>query len=306
MKKLFSIILPIYKNEENLPITIPYIMEKKELFADYDVELILVCDGSPDNSYKVMQEYQKKYPETIRIASFTKNCGQRAAVNCGMAMAKGDVIGVISADLQDPFELFADMLKYWESGEKFVLAYREERGETGIGAKCSAILHKFINKNINANYPAGGFDFYLIDKSIAKAFVTADTHNNSMQLLLLEIAGKPKKIGYVRSKRLVGTSGWSFRKKINQTLCILSVYTDKPFWLFAYLGVLDIVLSVLFIIATLILYRDIYLVLFGICLFMTGVLLEAISYFGICGFKWMQNARKMPRYIIDESDRENI
>lgn len=305
MKKLFSIILPIYKNEENLPITIPYIMEKKELFVDYSVELILVCDGSPDNSYKIMQEFQKKYPETIRIASFTKNCGQRAAVNCGMAMASGDVIGVISADLQDPFELFADMLKYWESGEKFVLAHREKRNEKGIGARCSAILHKFISKNINADYPSGGFDFFLIDKSIAKEFINADTPNNSMQLLLLELAGKPKKIGYVRAKRLVGTSGWSFQKKINQTICILSVYTDKLFWMFAYLGMMDIILSAFFIICILIIKRDIFLIMLGLCLFMTGVLITAVSYLGICGFKWMQNTRRLPRYIVNEINKDN-
>lgn len=305
MKKRFSIILPIYKNEENLPITIPYIMEKKQMFIGYDVELILVCDGSPDNSYKVMQEYQKKYPQIIRIASFTKNYGQRAAVNCGMTMATGDVIGVISADLQDPFELFADMLKYWESGEKFVLAYRKERRESGLGAWCSAILHKFINKNINADYPIGGFDFFLVDKSIAEIFTKADTPNNSMQLLLLQIAGKSKKIEYVRSKRLVGTSGWSFKKKVNQALSILFIYTDKPFKVIACFGLLDILLSVLFMVGAFILNKDVYFIIMGICFFMMGVLLIAISYLGICGFKWMQNARRLPRYVVDEVDDGN-
>ena len=71
MKKLFSIVLPIYKNERNIPVTIPYIIEHLDLFPDYRVEIIMVNDGSPDNSYEEMKKYQKQYPELIRISSFS-------------------------------------------------------------------------------------------------------------------------------------------------------------------------------------------------------------------------------------------
>ena len=56
MKKKFSIIMPIYKNEQNLPTTIPYVIEHRDLFPQYDVELVMVCDGSPDRSYEIMKE----------------------------------------------------------------------------------------------------------------------------------------------------------------------------------------------------------------------------------------------------------
>ena len=63
MKKLFSVVIPVYGNELNLPITIPYIMENyQRLFPEYDFELVLVNDGSPDNSWQIMQEYQKQLP----------------------------------------------------------------------------------------------------------------------------------------------------------------------------------------------------------------------------------------------------
>ena len=76
MKKLFSVVIPVYGNELNLPITIPYIMENyQRLFPEYDFELVLVNDGSPDNSWQIMQEYQKQYPDIIRIASFVRNYG---------------------------------------------------------------------------------------------------------------------------------------------------------------------------------------------------------------------------------------
>lgn len=120
MKSLFSVVIPIYGNEKNLPITVPYIIEHLELFENYRVEVIMVNDGSPDNSWEVMKKYQSEYPDLIKIASLSRNFGQMACIHAGMDLAKGDVIGVISADMQEPFELFADMLKEWEKGYKIV------------------------------------------------------------------------------------------------------------------------------------------------------------------------------------------
>ncbi len=304
MKK-FSIILPVYKNEKNLPVTIPYIMDRLSLFLNYEVEVILVCDGSPDKSYEVMKEYQAMYSQNIKIVNLLKNSGQRAAVNCGMKIAKGDVIGVISADLQDPFELFAEMLNYWEQGCPFVIAKRKGRAEKGIGAFCSNLLHKFINKNINKNYPIGGFDFYLIDKKIAKEFIISDTHNNSMQLLLLELGGSAKQIEYVRKKREIGSSGWSLMKKLNQALNIFAVYSDKPFRYFLRFSILCLIISFVMFLYGLFSFTQnadnaFFCIVISLILLGIGSVNGLLSVMGLYQFKWMQNDRNMPRYIIDD------
>lgn len=305
MKKKFSIILPIYKNEGNLPVTVPFIMERLNLFSNYDVEIIMVCDGSPDNSYKIMEDYQRKYPEKIKIAKFARNCGQRAAVNCGMKLADGDFIGVISADLQDPFELFVEMLKYCEEGNPLVIACRKGRKEKGIGAACSQLLHKFINKNINHNYPVGGFDFFVVNRTIAEAFVRSDTKNNSMQLLLLELAGSAKQLEYIRQERKIGTSGWNLSRKMDQVLNIMTVYSDKPFIVLGVAGILSICIGLLMIIASFIFLvigysTSLYLGIYGIGILIAGAVFLVGGILGIYGFKGMQNANCMPRYIITD------
>lgn len=305
MKKKFSIVLPIYKNEGNLPVTVPYIMERLDLFPKYDVELIMICDGSPDNSYQIMEEYQQKYPKRIKIAKFARNCGQRAAVNCGMKLADGDVIGVISADLQDPFELFTEMLEYWEEGNPLVIACRNDRKEKGIGAVCSQMLHKFINKNINHNYPAGGFDFFVVDKSIANAFVQADTKNNSMQLLLLELAGSAKQIGYIRQERKIGTSGWNLSRKIDQVFNIMTIYSDKPFRLLGMTGGFSICIGFIMVLISLIFLwmgKDaaLYWGMYGMGILIMGAVLLVGAVLGMYSFKQMQNTSSAPRYIITD------
>ena len=304
MKK-FSIVLPIYGNEKNLPVTVPYIINYLDLFRNYETEIIMVCDGSPDNSYEVMKKFQKEYPKLIRIAKFTKNNGQRAAVNCGMAMARGDVIGVISADLQDPFELFVEMLGYWEQGEKLVLAKREDRAEKGLAAMCSKLMHKLIHKYVNSNYPEGGFDFFVVDRSIAQAFVQSDTMNNSMQLLLLALAGKGKWIGYTRKKRELGKSGWSMIKKLNQVVNIMTIYSAAPFYFFAGIGGVSLIIGLICFIIKIV---DIvhfgfghgYTGMYSAMFFISGILCEVMALLGIYLFKWMQNVRNVPRYVIEE------
>ena len=215
MKKLFSIIIPVYKNEKNLPITVPYILEQiPTLFPQYDIELVLVNDGSPDRSWELMKDFQKQYPETIRIASLIHNFGQGNATACGIRLAKGDAVGVISADLQDPFELFADMLAELERGHDLVCGIREGREEKGIGVLFSWITHRLIRRFINNQYPAGGFDFYVMNRAAAERFLQVQEKNGSMQLSLLWISGSVKFIPYVRRERAAGTSGWTFSKKI--------------------------------------------------------------------------------------------
>ena len=75
--------------KKNLPITVPYIIEHLELFENYRVEVIMVNDGSPDNSWEVMKKYQSEYPDLIKIASLSRNFGQMACIHAGMDLAKG-------------------------------------------------------------------------------------------------------------------------------------------------------------------------------------------------------------------------
>ena len=306
MKKLFSIVLPIYKNELNIPITIPYIIEHLDLFPDYQVEIIMVNDGSPDNSYEEMKKYQKQYPELIRIASFARNYGQRAAVNYGMKMAKGDVVGVISADLQDPFELFPELLKKWEQGTALVYGEREARAEKGLGAFCSNLMHRMIQKHINASYPKGGFDFFVADRKLCDAFIEHDTKNNSMQLLLLSLAPSHESILYTRRKRTEGKSGWNLARKIDQALNIFVTYTDYPIRMIGKIGAwqfgIGCIALILGIVLTAVLKQPVLLAIAGagLALLLSGGIWIVLFLIGEYNYKNLESLKKMPRYVIQE------
>ena len=304
MKK-FSIVLPIYGNEKNLPVTVPYIIENiPVLFPNYDVEVVMVNDGSPDHSYEVMKQYQQMYPNIIKIASFTRNFGQCMAWDYGISIASGDAIGVISADLQDPLELFVDMLKEWENGYQLVYGTRTKRQDKG--SLFSKLTHSMIHRFVSDKYPSGGFDFFLLDREAAQQYLSAEERNGSNQLLMLWYGFKHKEIPYERHKREIGKSGWSFSKKIKMFIDIFVSNSYLPLRAMTVVGALSSVASVVMI-----LYFIIQRLIFGtqmlgwstvviLITFFSGLILVSLGIIGEYLWRIFDYVKHRPRYVVKE------
>jgi len=307
-RKLFSVVIPIYKATENLPHTIPYIMEQIPiLFQNYDVELVMVNDNPPDASWEMMKEYQKQYPEIIHIASFTQNYGQGAAIVAGMKLAHGDVVGVISQDLQDPFELFADMLEAIERGHDLVCAVREKNEERGLMAVCSKTARKLMHKFISPQLPAGGCDYFAADRRAVNRFFEV-YRKGTLLLPLLEASSVTKFIPYVRRARKFGKSGYSFWKKVNVLINEFVVNTYLPLRVVSVSGMAFSGLAFLFAIVILIaaLFRHSPIPVQGwaslalLITFFSGLILASIGIVGEYLWRVFDEVKKKPRYLIAE------
>ncbi len=305
-KKKFSICIPVYNNENNLPITIPYIMEHLNLFSQYDVEIIMVNDGSADNSYEVMKKYQSMYPEIIRIASLTRNFGQGACSHACYDMAEGDVIGIISADGQDPFELFADMLREWEKGYKLVIASRESRDEKGIKIWFSQLFHRMVHGIINHRYPLGGFDFVIMDREVLEKYMKIDQVDSLGQLKLLWLGYEYQLLYYTRTARNSGKSGYKIMKRI--TLAWETLIYDSALPIHLLLGtgiaicIMDIIVMMIAGIFSLCSVCNVSGLFYVICLIVLGIGVN-LTGVGILGeYLWNQFRfiKKLPRYVVDE------
>ena len=310
VKKLFSICIPVYNNAGNLPITMEYIFDKMCLFDAYDLEIIMVNDGSSDNSYEIMKEYQKKYPELIKIGSFTRNFGQGACTHACYEMAKGDVIGVISADGQDPFELFADMLIEWENGYKVVLATRDDRKDRGLVVGFSKLFHKMIHK-LNSDYPVGGFDFVLMDREVVKKYLSIDQVDSMGQLKLLWLGYKNKVLHYTRNERNNGKSGYRIFKKIGLASNTLIYESAFPIHAITIGGAIVFIIGIIFILIGSILglcgvwNASIQAYIIPTIVSGVGVNLFAVGIVGEYVWNQFRYIKGLPRYVMeDEKDRE--
>ena len=207
-----SIVIPVYYNEDNL---IPLYKDIKEKFIDaidYEYEIVMVNDGSKDNSYGVMQKLAAQDPN-IKIVSLSRNFGSHAAILCGLEKCTGDCAVVKAADLQEPTELILKMVKSWKKGNNVVLAVRKDRNES-FGTKLFANTYYWmVRKAALSNMPKGGFDVYLLDRKVIQVLLALDERNSALTGQILWSGFKTEEIPYVRLEREIGTSKWTFKKK---------------------------------------------------------------------------------------------
>jgi glycosyltransferase involved in cell wall biosynthesis len=164
--KTFSIVVPVYNNGANLPGTIPALLALQAELPGYDLELVLVDDGSRDGSRALILDFASRQPDRICAVLLTRNFGQNAAIQAGLRYAKGDCVGVISCDLQEPHEQFVPMVRAWEQGAKFVIGERVERAENWLHRTISGCYWYLLRRFAFADYPPMGFDFCLLDRQV--------------------------------------------------------------------------------------------------------------------------------------------
>lgn len=310
-KKMFSVVLPIYKNELNLGETVPYILQKSPiLFPEFEIELIMVNDGSPDHSWEIMEKFQKQYPKQIRIARFIRNFGQGAAIHYGISIARGDVVGVISADLQDPFDLFADMLIEWKNGADLVCGVRRSRAEHGLGGVLSKQTHILINRFINDQYPTGGFDFFLMDRSLARRFVEIQEKNGSTQLLLLWLSQNVHFIPYDRMERLQGKSSWTLSKKVKYFIDTFVSNSYLPLRIMSLGGALfsgvAFLMALGIVVQTLIMQRLVpgWSSLAVLTTFFSGLILLSLGIIGEYLWRIFDEIKQKPMYLVGDMEED--
>lgn len=303
--KLFSIIIPIYYNELNLPETVPELLNLQVSLQDYQLELIFVDDGSGDRSLPILREFQAKFPDNIKIIKLTRNFGSMAAIQAGLSITKGDCVGVISADLQDPPEMFIDMIRHWENGSKVVCAVRNERQESGLTKFFSKNYYALVRKFAIHNYPQGGFDFLLADRQVIDDINKINEKNTNIMALIFWLGYEPVLIPYVRKAREKGSSRWTLSKKIKLFIDTFVAFSYFPIRLLSLIGFLVaggafiygvvIFLSWLFVGIEVLGWVPIMIVLTitaGIQMTMLGILGEYL-------WRTLDETRKRPSFVID-------
>lgn len=209
-----SIVVPIYFNELNIPDTVPQLLALGDRLPKYDLELVFVDDGSGDRSLDLLRAEQHNHPGKITLAKLTRNFGSMAAIQAGLTLATGDCVGMIAADLQDPPELFVDMVRHWEAGSKAVFAVRADREESRSQKFFSNLYYSLIRRFALSGYPEGGFDFFLIDRQVVSEVNRIHEKNTNLMSLIFWLGFRPVMIPYVRRSRAKGVSRWTLAKKI--------------------------------------------------------------------------------------------
>lgn len=305
MNNKLSIVIPVYYNEDNLRPLYQDIREKIIDVIDFDYEIVMVDDGSKDNSWQVMRELAGQ-DRNIRILHLSRNFGSHSAILCGLAHASGDCAVVKAADLQEPTEMILEMYERWKNGSNVVLAVRQDRQES-TGQKLFANLYYWlVKKAALPQMPDGGFDTFLLDAQVIRTLETLNEKNSAITGQILWSGYKTDIVYYVRRAREIGKSRWTLKKKIRLVADTLFSFSNLPIVIVTTIGTISffgaLIWSVFVLISKLSgqIQTSGFTTMLIVQLFSFGVIMMTLGLLG--GYLWrtFDASRNRPVYIVEE------
>lgn len=225
-----SIIIPVYYNEGSIALTIQSIKEcvinnNKNL----SFEIICIDDGSKDGSLNELLNTKKENDSLVSIIKLSRNFGQVPAMLAGYKASRGKCVINVSADMQDPLVLMNQMIEiYFNEKIEIIIATRTDRDESIYRKKTSQFFYSIIQKLSFKNMPIGGFDYALLGRKVVDVINNNKDANPFWQGMILWTGFSIKFIPYTRNKREIGTSKWTFNKKIKYLIDGVMAYSYFP------------------------------------------------------------------------------
>lgn len=241
----FSLIIPVYKNEATIPALLEAVrglhhsMEGK-------LEVVFVVDGSPDNSYALLQAALNTLPCAAQLLGHSRNFGSFPAIRTGLAAAKGEYFGVMAADLQEPPDLMVEFFRALAGGENDVVVGTRNSRHDPLGSRLAAnafwgIYRRFVVPEI----PPGGVDVFGCNRAFRDQLLKLEESRSSLIALIFWLGFRRKLISYERRARTAGTSGWTLRKKVDYMLDSFFAFTDYPIRILIRLGFIGCLVALL-------------------------------------------------------------
>ena len=312
MAKL-SIIIPVYFNQGEL---LPLYDDMKEKALDPilaggdEYEIIMVDDGSQDNSWEEMQQLFEK-DDRIQLYHLSRNFGEHSAILCGLSYCTGDCAMNKAADLQESSELILDMFAKWKEGYKVVLATREKREEGATQQFFANFYYWCARKLAFPQMPKGGFNIELLDRRAINVLLNIDETNVALEGQILSLGFKMTTVPYIRKARQIGSSKWTLKKKVKCFMDMMFANSNVPILLVGVVGGSTCTISVVMILYYLIKWLVVGEPVVGwtslviLILFVFGVIMLTLSVLGSYIWRCFESIKRKPVFIVEEEILHN-
>ncbi len=312
MEKI-SLVIPCYNEEEVLPLFYEEINKVINDFKGIKFEIILVNDGSKDNTLKLMRDFARK-DKKIRYISFSRNFGKEAAILAGLEYATGDYIATMDADLQDPPELLHEMYETLKNEEYDCVATRSvSRNGYGFFRKLfTKMYYKLINKISKTKVVDGARDFRLMTRQMLDSVLSLKEYNRYSKGIFSWVGYETKWITFENQERAAGTTKWNFFKLFSYSLESIMGFSTVPLLISSFVGIIfcliAFILVIYIIISTLIYSNPVagWPSLVCIILFITGIQLFCIGIVSQYLAKTYLEIKNRPIYIVKETEDDKI
>lgn len=303
-----SLVVPCYNEEGNVE---KFFSEVKRVFDGNvdDYEFVFVNDGSRDKTLVNLKKlYNEQKDSDIQVLSFSRNFGKEAAIFAGLNNAKGDMVCLIDADLQQRPEVVLEMLDIMNANEELdcVTAYQDKRKESKIMTSVKSLFYKIINGIAEVRFVNGASDFRLMKRAMVNAILEMTEYHRFSKGIFSWVGFNTEYMPYTVEERESGESKWGFRKLLKYAFEGIVSFTTFPLKLSAYVGFLSSIISIIYLLVVVVQklafgidvpgYATIVvlvLLLGGLQLFSLGILGEYLS-------KIYVQVKNRPVYILKE------
>jgi glycosyltransferase involved in cell wall biosynthesis len=241
-----SVVTPIYKSELIIPELVKRLTDVLSAnFPDY--EIILVNDGSPDNSWNIIQSLAKENNRIIGI-QLSRNFGQHHAITAGLSKSTGDWIVVMDCDLQDRPEEIINLYKKSQEGYELVVAKKIKRQDNFIRKIESNLFYYVLNKLTGIKVSSGIGNFGIYHQKVIDHYLNLKEEYRSFGMMIIWMGFKRFELEVQSDERFSGKSSYTLIKKMKLALTTITSFSDRVLIFMIFSGLFITMLSILILI----------------------------------------------------------
>ncbi len=305
-----NIIIPVF-NESELLSSLFSRLEKVIDSIQQKTEIIMIDDGSTDNSWLDMSNYNPQNFD-LKCLNLSRNFGKEAALTAGLKAVSGRAVIILDADCQDPPELIPVMLKAWQDGADVVNMKRRIRhGETWFKRKTASLYYHILSHLSETPIPENVGDFRLLSRRVVDEVNRLGERNRYMKGILSWPGFNQKTLEYDREARTEGVSKWKYWKLFYLAISGITAFSNKPLMLASWMGAIVAFSSFIYgfwVLVRTLIFGDVvtgYPSMMVVILFIGGIELITIGILGEYVGRIFTEVKGRPNYIIRDIQQKH-
>ncbi len=244
-KDTVSIVMPVFREGDHIGSVLKSVSDAMSQSA-ISYELILIDDGSPDNTWAVLQGLSKSYP-MMKAVRLSRNFGKESALCAGLEIARGDAVIVMDGDGQHPPALLPEMVRIWrETDVDIVEGIKRARGQETIVNKMGARVFYSLWNRLSGFELRGASDFKLLCRRAVNAYLQMDERSVFFRGMTAWLGFRRAQIPFEVAGRAGGATTWSIFRLFRLALTGITAFSALPLQIVTIAGGLFMLFALIF------------------------------------------------------------
>ncbi len=306
-----SVVAPCFNEESGIDEFLRRTVLAATAAVGQDFEIVVVDDGSSDATWDIISARSSDLSNLVGVR-LMRNHGHQIAATAGLAVARGERVLLIDADLQDPPELLLMMMPIMDRGADVVYGQRSRRaGETRFKLATAAAFYRLLGRLTSVPIPRDTGDFRLMSRRVVDILLAMPERDRFIRGMVSWVGGRQVALPYERDARFAGETKYPLRKMVRFALDAITSFSTVPLRIATWAGFMSAIIAAALVVYTLVQWFAGNTVAGWSSLMATGAGFFSIQFIGmgIMGEylgRLMEEAKQRPMFMIDCVSRGGV